>query len=221
MRRNHGVEIVEGRSSGDGAEFIAFLKCSLAPAPRPCAAITGWGSLRFHSARHEGPQSLWQLCWWLWVPVLRRLATMSNLSGQAPFQLHPTHPANSIHCPPPAPIIHNLPLPSHPSTQLPSTHPFITHPLTNPHPPTLHPPCRMESTTHHLHLSTHLLSIHPHPLHRSTNPPIHPSRFIHTLAGSSQISACRTKAKQRGGGWRSLPRFREHENERSHVRSDI
>ena len=182
------AEIVDGRGSGDGAEFIAFLKCSLAPAPQPRAAITGWRllkgegrgtgptttAMRRHPQRHEGPPCVSQRCWLLWAQPPKTRAIMWNLSGRAPFQLHPTRPANSIHCPPPAPIIHHLPptihLPStsiHPSTQLPSTHPFITHPG-SPSPIHTHP------------TSTHHAGWNPPPTIYTYPPAYYPSIRIHS-----------------------------------------
>ena len=205
---------MKGEGRGTGPNSFHFLNCWLVPAPWPCAAIPSTTAMRRNPQRHEGPPCVLPRCWWLWAHVPAMLAIMWNLSGPAPFQLHPTRPANSIHCPPPAPTIHHLPPtihlhpPIHPATIHPSIHYPSRKPLTNPHPPNLHPPCRMESTTHHLHLSTRLLSIHPHPLHRSTNPPIHPSRLMHTLAGWSQISPSSTTARQPGGSWRTAPRPR-------------
>ena len=197
---------MEGRSSGDGAEFIAFLKCSLAPAPRPCAAITGWGSLRFHSARHEGPLSVLQLCWWLWVQVLARLATMSNLSGQAPFQLHPTHPANSIHCPPPAPIIHHLPptIHCHPPIHPTTIHPSIHYPSPHQSTPT-HPPPTMQDGIHHPPFTPiHPPIIHPSastpPIYQSTHPPLplhtHLGRLVADLSTPFQGKTARRRLEE-------------------------
>ena len=56
QRHGHAPRLLKGEVPGTGRNSLRFLKCSLAPAPRPRAAITGWRLLK-GEGRGTGPNS--------------------------------------------------------------------------------------------------------------------------------------------------------------------